>query len=251
MTNPESMNIGGGGGDGTSFQFDAIGAVVTGLITSMQTLQQTDLQKREPKTFADGSPMMMYAVTLATELRDSAGLSEPLANDTGLRVVYLKGSKKPESQSSLAAVLGAVKSVTGGSDLKVGGKLTLQYTGDGEKKLGYTPAKKYAAAYEAPSMSLGSVAAPAVVATGFIPTTPPAPIVTAPPIAAAPSPDAQIAQLRAAGMTDEQLRGIGFDIPAAAPVTLADPIALHPQGPPLRAAGLSDEQIRAALGIPA
>lgn len=249
MTNPESMNIGGGGGDGTSFQFDAIGAVVTGLITSMQTLQQTDLQKREPKTFADGSPMMMYAVTLATELRNSAGLSEPLANDTGLRVVYLKGSKKPESQSSLAAVLGAVKSVTGGSDLKVGGKLTLQYTGDGEKKLGYTPAKKYAAAYEAPSMSLGAVTAPAVVATGFIPAASPAPIVSAPAalVAAAPSPDTQIAQLRAAGMTDEQLRGIGFDIPVA----VADPIALHPQGPPLRAAGLSDEQIRVALGIPA
>lgn len=264
MTTPQqpgTLDI-GGGGDGTSFQFEPVGAVVSGLITGMTEQPQTDVKTKEPKTFKDGSPMTMYVVTLQTDLRNSAGLAEPVATDTGLRSVYLKGSKKPEEQTSLGAVLGAVKTATGGTALAIGGKLTLQYIGDGPRtQAGFNPPKKYAAAYEPPALNLAPgipapsmlqamtslPAAPAPVVPQPVAPQPIAPQAVAPAVATDP-----VAQLRAAGVPDEQIRAMGFQVPDAAPVAASvDVIALHPQGAALRAAGLGDDQIRAALGIPA
>ena len=142
----QSIDLASGGS--ASFPFQSIGDSVTGKILNLEELQQTDLQTGEVKTFTNGQPMMMYRVELQTGLRDGE-------MDDGVRSVYLKGSKKPESQSSLAAVLQAVLTATGRAALTVGGTLTLTYTGDGVAKgRGFSAPKQYSAQYAAPSVSL-------------------------------------------------------------------------------------------------
>ena len=151
MTN---WNIGGDGGN--SFPFDHIGDTVTGQIVSLQEVQQTDLQTGEPKTFANGQPMMMYRISLATQLRDPANPS-----DDGHCDIYLKGSRKSETQSSLAAVLDAVRAVTGGTDLEPNATLSLTYIGDGQQaQRGFNPPKLYKANYQRAAMGLGGAPVP-------------------------------------------------------------------------------------------
>ena len=146
---PTSWDLGGEGGN--SFRFDTPGDTVTGQVIDMTEQQQTDLQTGEPRTFANGQPMMMYRVDLQTQLRDPA---DP--TDDGRRSVYLKGSRAPESQSSLAAVLQAVRQATGRTQLTVGGTLTLTYIGDGASKTrGFNPPKLYVAEYVPPRLDLG------------------------------------------------------------------------------------------------
>ena len=142
----QSIDLASGGS--ASFPFQNIGDSVTGKILNLEELQQTDLQTGEVKTFTNGQPMMMYRVELQTNLREGE-------MDDGVRSVYLKGSKKAESQSSLAAVLQAVLTATGRAALTVGGTLTLTYTGDGVAKgRGFSAPKQYSAQYAAPSVSL-------------------------------------------------------------------------------------------------
>ena len=210
----QSIDLASGGS--ASFPFQSIGDSVTGKILNLEELQQTDLQTGEVKTFTNGQPMMMYRVELQTGLRDGE-------MDDGVRSVYLKGSKKPESQSSLAAVLQAVLAATGRAALTVGGTLTLTYTGDGVAKgRGFSAPKQYSAQYAAPSVSLDPQPAaapqaptPAAPASpwGNQPAAPASPWgnqpATAPqaPTPAAPAPAApsgltpeQIAALKAAGI---------------------------------------------------
>lgn len=143
-----SMDIGGGGS--ASFPFDQVGDTVTGTIRNLEEVQQTDMTTGEPSFWPDGKPKMMYRVTLDTDLRDP---SDP--TDDGERSIYLRGSKKPESQSSLAAVLNAVRQATGGTNLAVGGRLTLAYVGNGVASVrGHNPPKFYQAQYQAPSVNL-------------------------------------------------------------------------------------------------
>jgi len=145
----DSWNIGGEGGN--SFGFDRVGDSVSGKVLQLAEVQQTDMETGKPAFWEDGRPKMMYRVTLATALRDPA---DPA--DNGERSVYLRGSKKSESRSSLAAVLDAVRQATGGTSLQPNGTLTLTYTGDGEpSRRGYNAPKQYAAQYQAPAMELG------------------------------------------------------------------------------------------------
>lgn len=145
----QSWDIGGDGGN--SFAFDQIGASVTGTIEQMQEVQQTDLDSGEPRTFTSGQPMMMYRLTLRTTQRDA---TNPM--DDGRRDVYLKGSRKAETQSSLAAVLQAVKLATGGTNLQPGATVTLTYIGDGQAtSRGKNAPKLYTATYVPPAMNLG------------------------------------------------------------------------------------------------
>ena len=140
-----------GGDAGNSFSFDYIGAQVTGTVLDLVEQQQTDMQTGEPKTFTNGQPMMMYRVDLQTQERDP---NNPM--DDGRRSVYLKGSRAPETQSSLAAVLAAVKQATGTANIATGGTLTVQYVGDGQpKQRGFSAPKLYAASYQPPTHSLG------------------------------------------------------------------------------------------------
>ena len=66
--------------------------------------------------------------------------------------MYLKGSRKPESKSSLSAVIAAVQKSTGGTNIESGGTLTLTYTGDGQpSRRGWNAPKQYEASYTPPS----------------------------------------------------------------------------------------------------
>lgn len=155
-----SFDLGGGGGN--SFAFDNIGDTVTGTIVSIEQVQQTDMQTGQPATWDDGQPKMMIRVELATELR-----SDPL--DEGKRTVYLKGSRKPESKSSLSAVIGAVQSATSTNNISAGGTLTLTHSGLGEPpRKGYSAPKQYKATYVAPSVDLGGAPAAATPAGALV-----------------------------------------------------------------------------------
>ena len=141
-----SYDLGGSGG--TSFPFNEFGDSVTGTVVGVEELQQNDMDTGAPAFWPDGKPKMMHAVTLQTELRDDA-------DDDGMRTVYLRGSRKPESGSTLAAVLQAVKATTGGNAIDNGGTLTLTYVADGvPSQRGRTAPKKYTATYRPPSTSL-------------------------------------------------------------------------------------------------
>ena len=143
------------GSGGNSFKFENVGDTVTGYILDMVEEQQTDIDSGEPRTFSNGQPMKMFRVSLQTELREEVG-------DDGKRDIFLKGSRKAESKSSMAAVLGAVRAATGGHALAPNGKLTLTYSGDGAKASpGKNPPKHYTASYVAPALDLGADPAPA------------------------------------------------------------------------------------------
>ena len=207
----QSIDLASGGS--ASFPFQNIGDSVTGKILNLEELQQTDLQTGEVKTFTNGQPMMMYRVELQTNLRDGE-------MDDGVRSVYLKGSKKPESQSSLAAVLQAVLTATGRAALTVGGTLTLTYTGDGVAKgRGFSAPKQYSAQYAAPSVSLDPQPAAASQAPAPAAPTPAAPASPwgnqpAAPQAPAPATPAAPAPAAPSGLTPEQiaaLKAAGID----------------------------------------
>lgn len=183
-----------GGAEGNAFPFEQPGDSVTGKIITLEEVQQTDMDTGELVFWNNNpaQPKMMYRVTLQTELRNDDG-------DDGKRAVYLRGSRKPESKSSLSAVLAAVKQATGRTALDPGATLTLTYVGDGvASKRGYNPPKQYQAAYQPAAMDLGGapVAAPPAAAPAAV-AAPPAPAAAAP--VAGPTPE-QVAAMRAAGL---------------------------------------------------
>jgi hypothetical protein len=145
MTGNTSIDLGGGG---NSFSFESPGDSVTGKVISLEEVQQTDMQTGQPAFWDNGQPKNMFRVELQTELQNDE-------DDDGKRSVYLKGSRKPESKSSLAAVLAAVRASTGSTAITAGGSLTLTYTGDGQaSKRGFNPPKQYSAEYEAAKADL-------------------------------------------------------------------------------------------------
>lgn len=140
------------GGGGNAFSFDKVGDSVTGKVLGVEEQQQTDMDTGRPAVWDNGAPKMMYRVELRTDLRDDM-------SDDGRRAVYLRGSRKPESKSSLAAVLAAVREATGGTNIDPGGVLTLTFVGEGvQTRRGFNPPKQYEASYRPPSVNLGGEA---------------------------------------------------------------------------------------------
>jgi hypothetical protein len=141
------------GGEGNSFPFDRIGDKVYGMVVDLVERQQTDMEGTptagQPSTWPNGDPKMMSIVTLQTELRESP-------SDDGKRTVPLTGSKKPETQSRMAAVVAAVKLATNGSTaLQYGGHLGLAFTGEKPPaQRGLSATKLYSAIYQPPAMEL-------------------------------------------------------------------------------------------------
>lgn len=223
----KSMTLGGEGGN--AFPFDNVGDTVTGTVVALEEQQQTDMETGEPAWWDDAKTRkkIMYAVTLQTALREAG-------DDDGLRTIYLRGSTKPETQSSLAAVRSAVKATTGSYDIAYGGKLTLQFSGqEPSKQRGFSPRKLYTAQYEAPTMALGESG-------------PTAPAVSAPAVATPPSPAASVtppATSTPAGITPEQLAAMQA-MSAPAPAWDSDPRVAQ-----LRAMGIADDAIRSTLGL--
>lgn len=144
MTNPTDFLLGGGT---KSAKFDRIGDEVSGTIASPpEVRQQTDMTTGKPKVWDNGDPVMQLVVRLQTDQRDPA---DP--DDDGVRAVYVKGSKKPESKSLHAAVAGAVRA-SGAKSLEVGGRLTVRFVGEGvAERRGFNPPKHYEATYVPPA----------------------------------------------------------------------------------------------------
>lgn len=217
---PWGQQMGGGkgidlGGGGNAFTFDAIGASVTGRILSLTERQQTDMETGMPATWQDGSPKTMYVVELGTGLRADA-------YDDGVRSVYLRGSKKPESASSLAAVIGAVRAATGGTQILPGGTLTLTYVGDGEaSRRGYSPPKRYEARYAPPSVQLdpGPAAPPAWVPPG------PQQVPQAPQYGPPPAAEAPVQYVQQAPQAPQAPQALQVPQAPAAPQYTAEQIA--------------------------
>jgi hypothetical protein len=124
------------GGGARSFKFTNVGDRVWGTVMASETRQQTEFETGKLKTWDDGSPMWQVVVTLLTELQEDA-------DDDSLRAVYVKG----EMQKAVRAALVKAK-VKGIED---GGRLLIQYTGDGAAVGRLNPPKLYFAKYEAPT----------------------------------------------------------------------------------------------------
>lgn len=133
----------GGGGAGKSASFLNLGASITGTVTTTpEVRQQNDPATGKPKTWDNGDPMWQIVVTLQTDER-----SHEIEGDDGIRYLYVKGSKKPESKSMHAAVAGAVQNA-GAAGIEVGGKLTVTYVSDGVRSSpAFSPPKQFSAVY--------------------------------------------------------------------------------------------------------
>ena len=134
-----------------SFPFNAVGDAVSGIIVNAEMRQQTDLETGEPQTWKDGSPKRMLVVTLQTDIQEDE-------NDDGVRTLYLRGGNYTvhdgKGASSLTAVRDAIKA-SGAKELEVGAKLTVGYTGNGNKSNNaFTAPKLYSARYEAPTRNV-------------------------------------------------------------------------------------------------
>lgn len=140
------------GSSGKAFPFDNVGDTVSGVIIDMKKTQQTDMDTGKPVFWDNGDPKMMLRIVLQTDLHDED-------DDEGVRSVYLRGGNytaaKGKGTSSLVAVKDAVRRSGSDSGIQVGGKLTLQYSGEGTKSnRAFNAPKLYTAHYEAPSYAV-------------------------------------------------------------------------------------------------
>lgn len=131
-------------GGTASAKFEAPGTTVAGPITRVgEPMQQRDFTTGVPKFWDDGKPMMQLPVDVQTELRDPE-----IVNDDGIRTLYVRGEMQK-------AIRQAVRQA-GAPGLRVGGQLSVTYTGDGTaKQRGMNPPKLYAATYTPPSAAAG------------------------------------------------------------------------------------------------
>lgn len=126
------------GGGTPSAKFPTIGTSITGTVTrEPEVLQQTDFDSGKPLFWDDGKPKLQARVVLATTERDSQ-----IPDDDGTRAVYVKGQLQK-------AVAQAVRAA-GAARLEVGGRLTVTYTADGERKGKLNPPKIFTAKFERP-----------------------------------------------------------------------------------------------------
>jgi hypothetical protein len=111
-------------------KFEQPGDTVSGRITRVYQVQQTDYDTREPLWWEDGQPKMQVVVVL-----DVAG--------EGLRSLYIG------SRGMRDAIREACRAVDRG--LRPDGYLTARYTQDGQPfKKGARPPKEYQAGYDPP-----------------------------------------------------------------------------------------------------
>jgi len=153
------------GGGGRSAKFETIGDKIKGTVVAAETRQQIDMDTDKPAFWDDGKPKMQLVVTLQTGEREDD-------DDDGVRNLYVKGSKKPETQSLTASLIGALKAAKATS-LEVGGILAVRYVGDGTaSKRGFNPPKLYEMAYKAPALDTGDLLADAPTPAPVPPTAP-------------------------------------------------------------------------------
>lgn len=181
---------------GKSARFPDVGTVVTGAVVSFEQQQSTDMDGK-PQFWDNGDKRMQLKVGIQTDDRDPE-----IEGDDGVRYLYVKGSKKPESHSLYAAVATALRRAD--AKLEAGGVLSVTLTfkapSPNPKKL----ANEYSATYQAPNFF-------AEPATATVPAQQNG--------SAAPDPIATAKQLLSvASLTDEQIAtttGLSADAVAA------------------------------------
>lgn len=223
---------------GKGLKFPTPGTSYTGTITSEPVeQQQTKYGTDIPDTWPNGDPKMQILVNLDTQLREDA-------DDDGRRTLYVASNKM--KQAIWTAVTAA-----GVDDIKIGGTLTVTYSGnDPASKNPANPAKLYTASYvppaspfagedstaQAPQTGYATAHAPAPAAQQAAPAAAPAPAQQpAPPIAATP-----------AAQPVDPWNPPSAPAPATAPAAAAGPDLS--KLPALLAAGLDDHAIANALG---
>jgi hypothetical protein len=146
MSDPNDFLLGSGGAS-FSWKEKPLGTTIEGTIArAPEVRQQTDLQTGNPLTWDNGDPKMQLVVALQTTLREDD-------DDDGVRNLYVKGSKKPESKSLHAAVAGAVQAARA-KGLEVGGHLKVTLTGKRPSTTkGFNDANEFAAVYTPASAS--------------------------------------------------------------------------------------------------
>jgi len=164
MTDATDFLLGGGS---ASAKFDEVGDTVTGTIAvTPEVRDQTDIQTGRVLTWDNGDVRKQLVITLDTSERRS---DDP--DDDGRRSIYVKGSKRPGSQSLHDAVATAVRNA-GASGLQIGGTLTVKFIGEEPSQTrGFNPRKLYEASYQPPSSGefLGTDQPPAQPATAPTP----------------------------------------------------------------------------------
>lgn len=127
------------GSGAPAFKFESVGTAITGVITGLETRQQTDFDDGSLKFWDDGKAMMELIITMATKLRDPE-----VEDDDGERRLFCRGAM-------LTALKQAVRKVKE-TKPAVGGRITVTHSGLGEvKKKGFSAPKLYEVEYEAPS----------------------------------------------------------------------------------------------------
>lgn len=210
---------------GKGLKFPTPGTSYTGKINAEPyEEQQTEYGSNVPATYPNGDPKMQILVNLDTQLREEG-------DDDGRRTLYVTSAKMKR------AIFDAIQAA-GADDLKVGGTLTITYSGtDPNSKNPANPAKLYTASYVPPTPGAGSTFAPAQQAAPQAP----APVTQQPvdPWNAAPPQPYQAA-------------------PAAAPQSAAQPAPAAPAAAPslydqvvkLINANLDDTAIAGTLNAP-
>lgn len=144
MTTPNDLLF-GSGAKSCSFgkPGDQPGAMHSGVILSVGTVQRTNFQTKQPEFWDDGRPKMQIALRIQTAERDPADLK-----DDGIRTLFVRGGKQMD------AVRAAVEAVEA-PELEVGATITVQWTGvdtDGQTRL-------WAAGYQRPTPETLAIAA--------------------------------------------------------------------------------------------
>ncbi len=127
------------GGGAPAAKFPSIDTIVKGEIVDTTVSQQRDFATGEPKVWKDGTPMMQAVITIQTDNRDPE-----VIDDDGKRRIFV--SSKAMREAVRTAVTAAGKKV-----LEVGGKIAVQYTGDGQAEGNLNPPKLYKAEYKPPT----------------------------------------------------------------------------------------------------
>lgn len=188
-------------------KFDVVGATITGTVKAPpRERQQTKFGTQEPDFWPNGDPKMQILVDLQTTLQEDG-------NDDGERTLYVA------SKNMKTAISQAIRAANA-ADILPGGTLTITYIGNNPaSKNPANPAKLYQAQYSAPAGAFATPA-PAVATPAAVPSTPAPAAPVAAPVGVTPEQAAQIAQLRAAGIQDQNIAaavGVSADVLANIP----------------------------------
>jgi hypothetical protein len=141
-----------GGSGAPSFKFGGTNTGIKGKVVDQYRTFVTEPGSREPKTYADGTPIPQLNVTLQTDLRNWDKVAKvpvdpetqqprPASEDTGLRRIFVK--------YDMRRAIGAALQAVGEKALATDGELAVKQTGEKDtKKANGLPL--YEARYKAP-----------------------------------------------------------------------------------------------------